>query len=834
MKPTACVKLPACCLLLCGFFSASSAPAAEYGKVELLRDRWGTPHVFAETDAGAMYGLGYATAEDRGFQMSYTLRIMQGRLAELIGDVKKVRRNETAVQNDRKMRTFGFHRAAKELVGHLDAESVALLQAYSDGVNDYFKLNGDKLHGLYEKVGLVPEPWTPADCILSWWHLAQFFATDGTRDLMRHRHLTEGPPPGRRMPGRQPPGRNPPARGQRPQAGRSDPRRGAADLKAPDLQPSDLKPLPPDESTAVVGREAVTDAWLERADAFLRQHGFDTEDRVEKGQPTPPGPKFSHAWVAGGQKSGTGSAVLISEPRTPVANPSLMYEFHLRGKTFDARGIGVAGSPVILIGWNRNVAWGMTALGADQADLFRLKTDPDHPDQYEFDGRWRPMRVLREQIQVKGGRPQSLVIRLTHFGPVVDEFVFARPNDPPVALKRIPICETGRETIQGAIGMLRAGNVQEFYRSLAGWRFPTANVVFGDRQGSVGFSLVGALALRSPLALADGGAAHDGSAEKYDWQAIVPHDLVPHVIDPRRGYVFSGNHRPVGSFYPIPLGISTGSMGDTLRSWRLRELLTGKPTLTPPQMAAMQSDAVNPARREIVRIGFHLRDVLNRDLSPEAMRALDQLEDWYKKGAAADLGVPGAELAMELNTFFRFISTDLAIVYGGGESGLSYFLKTVGRRLDGNPKAEVQPLEQQFVDNALAGAWNNARGKYGPDPKSWNANARRSVTGRRLGYFESLDGFPSLDPAHDLSYPPLRRIDGGTIASRTAQAYSQWVPLDDVDAARSILPIGPSERPDDPMRTVNTRGWAAGELHPAPLSRAAVEKYAVSTVVLSK
>ncbi|MHC4180681.1 MAG: penicillin acylase family protein, partial [Planctomycetota bacterium] len=476
---------------------ASFALAADgYGKVELVRDRWGVPHVFAETDAGAMYGLGYATAEDRGFQMHYSLRIMQGRLAEVIGDVKKVGRNETALDNDRKMRTFGFHRAAKELVRHLDEESVTLLQAYSKGVNEYFRKNGDKLHELYEKVGLEPETWTPADCILSWWHLAQFFATDGTRDLIRYRNLTEGRPDVRRAA---------PARGVRPAPGRGVPARGGL---PPDV--AELKRLPPDESTAVVQREDVTDAWLQRVGAFLRKHGYKAvEDQSARARLGPSRPKFSHAWVADGRTTGTGSAVLVSEPRTPVANPSLLYEFHIRGKTFDARGVGVAGSPVILIGFSGQVAWGMTALGADQADLFRLKTDDDHPDQYEFDGEWRRMRLVREQIKVKGGRTQSILIRETHLGPVVNEFAFSRPGDPPVALKRIPICETDRDTIQGALAMIRARDVRQFFRALEGWRFPSANVVFGDRQGGIGFSLIGALVLRSPLAPEGGGSAQD-------------------------------------------------------------------------------------------------------------------------------------------------------------------------------------------------------------------------------------------------------------------------------------------------------------------------------------
>ena len=112
--------------------------AAADGGIEILRDTWGIPHVFADTDAGALYGLGYATAEDRAFQMTYSLRIIQGRLAEVVGEVPQLNRNETSVDHDRKMRTFGFHRAAQRTAANLDAETRGLLQAYCDGVNDYF------------------------------------------------------------------------------------------------------------------------------------------------------------------------------------------------------------------------------------------------------------------------------------------------------------------------------------------------------------------------------------------------------------------------------------------------------------------------------------------------------------------------------------------------------------------------------------------------------------------------------------------------------------------------------------------------------------------------
>jgi penicillin amidase len=188
-------------VLILATVSGTAAPRASDGKIELLRDTWGIPHVFSDTDTGAMYGLGFATAEERGFQMTYGLRIIQGRLAEVIGDRTRTNQRETAVALDRKMRTFRWGRAAERSAANLDASTRDLLAAYCAGVNDSFaeQEREGTLHPLFKQLGVAPEPWTPADCLLSWWHLAQFFASDGTRDLLAWRNHNN-PRPGQPNP----------------------------------------------------------------------------------------------------------------------------------------------------------------------------------------------------------------------------------------------------------------------------------------------------------------------------------------------------------------------------------------------------------------------------------------------------------------------------------------------------------------------------------------------------------------------------------------------------------------------------------------------------------
>ena len=758
-----------------------AGPDADYGKIEVLRDTWGIPHVFSESDAGAMYGLGYATAEERGFQMTYSLRIIQGRLAEVIGNGPKAGRKETALEQDRRMRTFGWARAAARTAPNLDAETRQLLQAYCEGVNDSFAAQtaAARLHPLFEGLGIAPEPWTPADCLLSWWHLAQFFAGDGTRDLIAWRNRVAARPG----------------------------------------QPSPPKPSPSwlDDAAAVIQRGDVRDEWLRRVQEFGSAHGLQGNGAGADS------PKFSHAWVVAGSKTTTGAAVLVSDPQTPVRNPPLWMECHVSGNTFNVRGIGVPGSPGLLIGFNPQVAWGLTALGADQADLFRLETSAEHPDAYRWDGQWRKMEVRSEQIRVKGGATESFRIRETHLGPIMSAFCFQEPGEPEVALKRVPICESERDTIQAVFGMMRARNASEVARAAGGWRFPSANCVYGDAKGHIGYTVLGAVPVRSRLAHDAGGSeAMSGTGDADDWQGFVPAELLPHVADPKAGYLLSANHRAIGAFYPVPLGTSTGSMGDTIRSWRLRERLQQREQFSPADVLDIHDDTVSPARREIVRLGLHLRDTGQGQLSQDALRALGVLEKWLAAGARSDLRVEGAELATRISTFFRFVATPLALKFGGGESGLAKFLKDAATRMKADPKAVFGKEERRFVDNVLSQAWSLQNGRS--ERAGQRPSAPSGAANQNLGWFDSLDGFGSLDPVEDIQGPALTCLDGQTIHSQASQSYTQWVPLHDVDAARTICPVGHSDRPGSAFRTSTIALWGHGELHPAPLSRQAVEK----------
>ncbi|UCD53116.1 MAG: penicillin acylase family protein [Phycisphaerales bacterium] len=780
--------------------------AGPYGQVELIRDRWGVPHVFAETDAGAMYGLGYASAQDRAFQMYYNLRIIQGRLAEHVGDMKvgvtrrRPQGSNSALRSDVKMRTIGYYRAAQETARQLGSEQRALLEAYSQGVNDYIVHHPNDLLYLLEMYNLEPEPWTPAACIASWWRMGLFFAGDGLREMGAYYQIKAG--------------------------------QRQIEMFTPRDSESVTRLRPVRDDASVIQRRDVSDAWVEKLYDYAAEHNLKRKVDVTpmRGR-VPPGPRFSHAWVVGKRRTTNGSAVLVSDPQTPVRNPSLFYEFHIVGKTFNARGIGVPGNPSILIGFTPDVAWGLTALGADQADLFVLKTDPNRPDQYQVDGQWLDMDVRTETIEVKDGRPRTLKVRQTRFGPVVTSIAMGARRGDEVALKRIPICEPEHDTFEGLLAMMRAKDAKGFQQALGGWRFPSANCVFGDRQGNIGYKTVLALPIRSPHALLDDRAAHEGWDSANDWQGILPHELLPQVINPEQGWLVTANHRPIASFYPISMGISTGSLGDTDRSWRLKERVMARDVFTPEDVLDIHYDTVAPIKRDLVKLGYHLRDIQQYPLEEETLLALDYLEEWRSAGYKMEMSIKGTDILNLMPTAFRR-NFAAATIYGGGGSGLCNMLQRLDARIAKNPNAMLSEEEADYVNLILRAAWRYGKNRYGDDPSQWHARAQAELVATKLPYMSTLDGFGSLDQDEDVTFPALRCIEGGTILSQRAQSYTQYVPLDDADKAMALLPVGVSEHPESPYRLSGYELWGHGELRPAPLSRKAVEQIAATRVVL--
>ncbi|TAH38565.1 MAG: penicillin acylase family protein [Planctomycetota bacterium] len=793
---------------LCLFLLISTPQAPELHRPELksqlaqtihlLRDSHGVAHVFASTDAGAYFGAGYAAAEDRLFQMCWGRLMYQGRVAEFFGAGPQVAPGKFQnIEHDRKARLFGWKRHAQKTVAAVDPEVRALLQAYADGVNAYVNAPGAVIHPFFAQYWVPLDPWTPEDCVGLWIRLARHFGSDPTgkaAGLHEFEDLVA-------------------------QFGHDV----AVDMMTPDLVY--------DDSAAAVAQSDVPAAVQQAMHDYAASWGYGLSFPTPSWQATP---HFSHAWAVGAVKTTTGRAVLHSDPQTSIHVPSTFYEWHMKGRTFEVRGVGAAGSPNVLIGSSNYNAWGATALGMDQADLFRLIVDPvNRPGEYQLDGVWYPWDfATTETILVKNGTPVLEPYRETYWGPVVTAIVPDADPGEEYAAKMVPLADPGSDAAEGYLALYRARTIESFGAALAGVPFPSFNAVFANADGRVGYWANGLAPLRSTRSPLGGNIAQDGGFTHFDWLDIVPHDLMPWVIAPAVGFVLTGNHMPVGAWYPIPVVFGTGSLGDTSRSRRLRERLSAPPGFTPGDVLAVHHDSVQPARRDVALLGLFLRDVQGYPLSLGAQRALSELEPWLNAGGSMTDAHRGVVVAHFLNLQFRKDQVPTLVpIYGASENGLHNFLK---QKIAGIQQAPPLPLasdEAAWINTILAGAWSLANGAPG-DPGNWIHWYNASVLTVSRPKWTSLEGFPALAPGVSYTAGPLTCTDGGTILSQLNQSYSQDWEVGVVDGAIAVLPFGVSEHDGSSHQLDQKPLWEAESFKSSPTTRPGIAAMGAYTVTV--
>ena len=402
--------------------------------VEILRDKWGIPHIYAERDADLFFGYGYAMAQDRLWQMDYLRRKAMGRLSEVLGS--------SGVELDTVARTVGINRLAEADVRRLSSETHGRLEAFSNGVNAYIAELDDLLPIEFDLLDYSPEPWSPVDSVAVWgefrWYLTGRLPVIVIPELAK-RAL------------------------------------GDADLYTAFLtgeaEDESIVPpgmYPPNRSGGVRVGETVSDS--------------------SEGE-------GSNNWAIDGQLTASGLPLLASDPHIAFGSVSCWYEVHLSGAGFNATGTGYAGVPGIIFGRNEKVAWGLTNNICAQRDLYQEKENPDQPGSFLYDDEWEPADEIAETILVKGGDPVVRTIRQTRNGPIVDAILPEQARDTGPVSFRWMGAEPCDE-ITSLMNMSQAVNVDEFREALRSWIVPTFSFGFADVEGRIGYQSSGKLPIK--------------------------------------------------------------------------------------------------------------------------------------------------------------------------------------------------------------------------------------------------------------------------------------------------------------------------------------------------
>jgi len=403
------------------------------GPVEIIRDRWSVPHIFAQNMPDLIFAQGFVHAQDRLWHMEFNRRVASGRLSELFGDV--------TLKEDRFLRTVGLRRSAELDLAQLDPETRGALESYAAGVNAFIMQNRLRLPVEFIMLRFAPEPWTPVDTLAFAKLMAWVLGGNWETEILRAHILS---------------------------------RFGPATAHV-------LLPPYPGHHPVVV-QPAISDAF--RSTAVL--HLLDVNARTSG--------TGSNNWVLGRMRTSTGRPILANDPHLEAQMPSIWYEMHLSGGGYEAIGSTFPGTPGVIIGHNADIAWGVTNAGPDVMDLYVERFDGADPTRYEYRGQWERAQIVREVIKVRGrAEPVEETVRITRHGPIinnVEEGLHAF-----LALRWTGLDTSNVAASVLRIG--RARNWNEFRDALRLWTVPAQNFVYADRQGNIGYQLPGRIPIRA-------------------------------------------------------------------------------------------------------------------------------------------------------------------------------------------------------------------------------------------------------------------------------------------------------------------------------------------------
>lgn len=505
-------------------------------EVAIEREPGGVVHIRAQNDHDLFFAQGVAHAQDRLWQMEFQRRVGAGRLAEILGP--------EALSRDRYLRTWGFHRAARRAYEHLSAEARAVIDSYAAGINAYLATD-PPLPPEFFLLGLSPEPWTAPD-VLVWSKLMAYNLAGNRRsELRRYRLLARGVT-SERISALMPlyPGENLPDEAQaRPEVG--------------GLRPNE-------------GQVAALLA-LERAN---RDHL----------------PQASNNWVVHGSRSRSGLPLLANDVHLGLQLPSTWHLMHLHSPGFDVIGATLPGLPLVVVGRNQDIAWGVTNLAADVEDLYLLA---ERDGGYLYRGRIRPFETREESIEVRGAAPARIRVRESLFGPVISDIVDNPAGAPPLALRW-----TGHDpddtTLDAFLAIDRAHNWDEFGAAMVHYVAPGQSFVYADRAGHVGFLASGRVPLRRPEHSGLYPVPGDG---EWDWRGYIPAAELPARLDPPEGFVVTANQRIVDAGYPHRISYEWGA--EPYRAERIEQLLRARASDDRASAQALQQDKVTLLHRDL-------------------------------------------------------------------------------------------------------------------------------------------------------------------------------------------------------------------------------------------
>ena len=718
--------------------------------VEVIRDEWGVPHIYAENDDDLFFAQGYVMAQDRLWQMEMWRRWREGRLAEVFGP--------EALDYDRRTRLMMFRGPFDETEWtsyHPDAHR--LFTAHAAGVNAFVEQNRDNLPVEFQLTGVEPEPWTAETAVLRW-------AALGVPSVRGHA-LHEM------------------------QLALNVARYGAEEANrrfAPD--PWDDLVVPDGLDVSIITEDILDAMRAGDSDPFTagrlpaleivepyRDLVSPREPRAARVLPGVVATEGSNNWVMTGSRSPTGVPILANDPHRRIEMPALRYFVHLNAPGWNVIGGGEPPFAGVDAGSNASMAWGFTFAGTDMVDVYVEELHPDEPDMVRWQDGWEPLRVIEEEIPVKGRDPEPIVLKFSRHGPVFHEDL---ENGVAYAVRSV-VQEPGTAAYKGSFQLAQAESCADFFERAMHWLVPTHSLVCGDADGNIALQVTGLTPDRDGW---NGRLPVPGNGD-YEWKGF--REDLPREFNPERGYVATANnnvHPPGYEGRPVFYHSSRGV--ETSRIARLHQILGAGETLSVDDHKHIQHDArLLAAERDVPAFRGWTSD------DPDVEWARGLIAEWdatvSRESAAGALYV---RWNAEVDAAARDAET---------------------------PEAERRAL----IEQGLKAAIERLTRELGPDREEW-----------RHGRVHASALQHMFVPEFDL--PAVERPGGFGALNATGANFRRIIDLADPDRSVASNAPGQSAQPGSPFYGNLAANLGNGEYFPLLYTREAVEEHAAHRLTL--
>lgn len=751
--------------------------------VEIKRDAQGVPYIYAKSRQDLFFAQGFVHAQDRLWQMEINRRLALGQLSEVLG--------KGALETDRVARTLGFGRLADKDAALVTADMRAHVQSYCDGINAMLATAGKKLPEEFFLLKYRPEPWKPKD-IFAFTRLMTLQLSAGWGHEIARARLIEalGPELAAEF-----------------------------DLRHNPDNPVVLPKGNERNFRAADGRLSI----LEDGPFFNRAGG-------------------SNAWAVAGSHTDTGKPYLCNDPHLSLLMPAIWYQIYMESPDFRVQGVSIPGMPLVMIGHNEQISWGITLAFTDIQDVFIERFEDDL--HYRHKDKLLKAEVHEERIKVKGGPDHLEKVLETRNGPVVSsaldlpletgtEYHYAL-NSPGLRPSRLTM---------GWYGFNQANGWDEFVHAAKYIDAPGLNVVYADVEGNIGYWVTGKTPVRAE---GKGEVPQPGWTGENDWVDSVPFEEMPHTLNPERGFVVSANHKIVADDFPHFMG---DIWMNGYRARRIEELLDGQAQWARDDFAAVQTDI-------LCRPGLQFASLYRDEdlqLTSQAARLRDQLVQWDGQLGTDSLG--GAVYEVARKAMARLLMRAAA----GPEAPYDWFAgkgvhevyfkvcEFQGKETNtlfeilANPKSQALKKaggRTRVLVGALEEAALEMEARMGKDMEKWNWGRLHQLEFRHAMAVRPLLGkvfnFGPVPVAGDTDTVLQASMQPGKDfhANLALPSYRQVIDLSDFNRSLWVIPPGQSGRMASPHRSDQFQAWMEGTYFPMNWDRDAVEKASINCLWL--